>query len=513
MTDHTTTPSASDSGLNLDPLEALQRFGWKEAYIGDTPELIEDPKGTYVLFTDVVELARRAAPVSAPIAGGIRTWQQRLHLREDFPAPAGDKICVAMDAEIKALRAALANQPASTAAPEQVAQVADEPAAAIGKDGKPTYWLSHFAVKPWSDRFEPLYRRAVISQPSEAAPLDRAGWKWVPVEPSHVMVGAGARAQLNADADGQANSLAMARAAYAAMLAAAPSLPAAAPAPTVPAGDALAEMEKRKDDAYYERNQVVAALAKCFPSGVTRTAIKGWSEDWHGCVYIDLPTGQASWHFHDSHAHLFAGLPPYAGEWDGHDTPEKYHRLACLAHQPAQEQAEPFGYFIVEGDDLPYPGSGFVRKLVEGGRYASVTPLYAASPVVRAQSEESAPLLRRFHWSKRGMEQDQHGYYIAYSDRQGPAWIIQPMSFTTMAAPDNLGDVAALESMKVEVMPVEWAHAEADAKDAERYRFLRKGFGDFGPDVDLHNAFVDGDEKMDAAIDAAIRAAQEGGAA
>ena len=71
-----------------------------------------------------------------------------------------------------------------------------------------------------------------------------------------------------------------------------------------------AEMEKRKDDAYLERNRVVAALAKLFPSGIERTAIEGWSEDWHSCVYIDLPTGQVSWHYHDSHAFLFAGLQP-----------------------------------------------------------------------------------------------------------------------------------------------------------------------------------------------------------
>lgn len=93
----------------------------------------------------------------------------------------------------------------------------------------------------------------------------------------------------------------------------------------------LEQMRERKDAAYLERNQVVAALAKCFPSGVARTAIEGWSEDWHGCVYIDLPTGQASWHFHDSHAYLFDGLPPYTDTWDGHDTPEKYARLAKLA--------------------------------------------------------------------------------------------------------------------------------------------------------------------------------------
>lgn len=98
--------------------------------------------------------------------------------------------------------------------------------------------------------------------------------------------------------------------------------------------NALEEMTARKDAAYLERNQVVAALAKCFPSGIAKTAIEGWSEDWHQCVYIDLPTGQVSWHFHDSQAYLFDGLPPYQGAWDGHDTPEKYRRLSALQRQP-----------------------------------------------------------------------------------------------------------------------------------------------------------------------------------
>jgi hypothetical protein len=95
--------------------------------------------------------------------------------------------------------------------------------------------------------------------------------------------------------------------------------------------DKLEAMRARKDAAYEERNKVVAALARLFPSGVARTAIEGWSDDWHGCVYIDLPTGQVSWHFHDSQAHLFNGLPSYTKGWDGHDTPEKYRRLAALA--------------------------------------------------------------------------------------------------------------------------------------------------------------------------------------
>lgn len=92
----------------------------------------------------------------------------------------------------------------------------------------------------------------------------------------------------------------------------------------------LKEMEARKDAAYEERNKVVAALARLFPSGISRTAIPGWSEEWHGCVYIDLPTGQVSWHYHDSQSGLFSDLPAYTKEWDGHDTEEKYRRLAAL---------------------------------------------------------------------------------------------------------------------------------------------------------------------------------------
>lgn len=98
--------------------------------------------------------------------------------------------------------------------------------------------------------------------------------------------------------------------------------------------DALDEMRAAKDGAYLERNRVVAALACCFPAGVARTAIEGWDPEWENCVYIDLPTGQVSWHFHDNHAHLFARLPRYAGTWDGHDTSEKYRRLAELHARP-----------------------------------------------------------------------------------------------------------------------------------------------------------------------------------
>lgn len=93
-----------------------------------------------------------------------------------------------------------------------------------------------------------------------------------------------------------------------------------------------------KNGAYLERNRLVAALATCYPAGTARTAIEGWAPEWHGCVYIDLPTGQASWHYHDSQHTLFAHLPPYAGTWDGHTTEEKYERVARLNEHPRTER-------------------------------------------------------------------------------------------------------------------------------------------------------------------------------
>jgi hypothetical protein len=102
------------------------------------------------------------------------------------------------------------------------------------------------------------------------------------------------------------------------------------------AADRIEKMEKARDGAYTERNRLVAFLASIYPSGVKKTAIPGWDEAWHGCVYIDFPIGQASWHFHDSEAHLFANLPPYEGEWDGHTTEEKYERISLAANHAKQ---------------------------------------------------------------------------------------------------------------------------------------------------------------------------------
>jgi hypothetical protein len=82
------------------------------------------------------------------------------------------------------------------------------------------------------------------------------------------------------------------------------------------------------DDAYSERNRLIALLALIYPSTQCRTAIDGWEPQWHNCVYIHLPDmSQLSWHYHDCEEHLFHHVPYVDTKWDGHTTEEKYARI------------------------------------------------------------------------------------------------------------------------------------------------------------------------------------------
>lgn len=114
--------------------------------------------------------------------------------------------------------------------------------------------------------------------------------------------------------------------------------------------------EAAKDGAYLERNQCVALIARMahalgYWAGTAKTAIEGWSEDWHGCVYIDLPAGQVSWHYHDTQSYLFDWLPPYCADWDGHDTPEKYRRVLDRSTMPnARAEKAEAEYARIAGD-------------------------------------------------------------------------------------------------------------------------------------------------------------------
>lgn len=74
------------------------------------------------------------------------------------------------------------------------------------------------------------------------------------------------------------------------------------------------------DTDYNVRNPAIYhALALAtqlgYPAGIR---LDPTEPDWP-VAYIDLPTGQVSWH-----------LPAYPGTWDGHDTPTKLAR--CRAY-------------------------------------------------------------------------------------------------------------------------------------------------------------------------------------
>jgi len=50
-------------------------------------------------------------------------------------------------------------------------------------------------------------------------------------------------------------------------------------------------------------------------------------QDWP-VLFVDLPTGQVSWHLSAEDRRIAADIGHYDGAWDGHDTEEKYRRLA-----------------------------------------------------------------------------------------------------------------------------------------------------------------------------------------
>lgn len=115
------------------------------------------------------------------------------------------------------------------------------------------------------------------------------------------------------------------------------------------------ELKKEKDAAYWERNQLVAALSKIYPSWLERhpSSDKEWEDDWRWIVFIVIPgkeifyeqkyvqggfkvkkPRQLSWHIHDSELVNFMHLKYRLGSsWDGHTTEEKYDRLAKLKNR------------------------------------------------------------------------------------------------------------------------------------------------------------------------------------
>jgi hypothetical protein len=91
----------------------------------------------------------------------------------------------------------------------------------------------------------------------------------------------------------------------------------------------LAGETASKNRAYLERNRLVAALSRILPAHLMQHPPDPiWEGDWRWIVCIEGPTGQMTWHLHDSHLPLFMHLKEKPNNWDGHTTEEKYERLA-----------------------------------------------------------------------------------------------------------------------------------------------------------------------------------------
>lgn len=97
------------------------------------------------------------------------------------------------------------------------------------------------------------------------------------------------------------------------------------------------ELALRLNDVYKERDMcvaLIAGLAVAFTEfevwiGKHPENDETWDREWMNIVYMELPTGQLSWHIHDSELEMFKFLEEgrLFKEYDGYTTEEKYDRI------------------------------------------------------------------------------------------------------------------------------------------------------------------------------------------
>lgn len=92
------------------------------------------------------------------------------------------------------------------------------------------------------------------------------------------------------------------------------------------------------DTVYRERAHLVALLAAIYPSTWN---VDPQEPDWR-VVYVDLPTGQASWHISPNDTDLFKHVfgKDASGIWDNHSTEVKYDRIDKLTYIIVTEEHE-----------------------------------------------------------------------------------------------------------------------------------------------------------------------------
>lgn len=93
------------------------------------------------------------------------------------------------------------------------------------------------------------------------------------------------------------------------------------------------DYKKQRDQAYWERNQLLALLTHEYVSWLEKhpESDKEWEDEWRNIVFISFPVGDYSWHIHDSEIKYFSHLEFKEGNsWDGSSTQEKYNKIRII---------------------------------------------------------------------------------------------------------------------------------------------------------------------------------------
>lgn len=94
----------------------------------------------------------------------------------------------------------------------------------------------------------------------------------------------------------------------------------------------ISQLMQEKNAAITERDLVLAIASKLatvcgLEAELWQHEEEEWEDEWRNIVAIYLPTGQVTWHIHDSELQYFQHLKPGVNKWDGHSTEEKYQRV------------------------------------------------------------------------------------------------------------------------------------------------------------------------------------------
>jgi hypothetical protein len=95
------------------------------------------------------------------------------------------------------------------------------------------------------------------------------------------------------------------------------------------------------EKAFRERDALVVVLSKLWPAHLMRSSDNdpSYGPDWQWVVCIHSPGGQVSWRINDSALSFYAHLERlHENHWDGHNTKEKYARLAAIKPRKTRQK-------------------------------------------------------------------------------------------------------------------------------------------------------------------------------